>query len=188
MPSYFFRIAAGAVAVGMLATSASAGETTPNLLINGDAELQQCTNDWDAQTSIPGWRVLRGAASVLCYSAFGLAGETPGLPGSTRAGQALFGAPGADTEMEQVVDVAAAATAIDRGTVGFHLSGWLGGWRDRPERAILTAIFVDGEGNATGEPVVIFDRRCAGANYATGLVARQCQRARAGRYSPADPR
>ena len=172
MTSYFFRIAAGAVAVGMLATSASAGETTHNLLINGDAELKHCTNDWDAQTSIPGWRVLRGAASVLCYSAFGLAGETPVLPTNLRAGQALFGAPGADTEMEQVVDVAAAAAAIDRRTVGFHLSGWLGGWRDRPERAILTAVFVNGEGNATGDPVVISDADAQARNYATGLVAR----------------
>ena len=157
MKSYFFRIAAGAVAAGMLATSASAGETTHNLLINGDAEVQLCTNDWDAQTSVPGWRVLRGAASVLCYSAFGVAGETPALPTNLTAGQALFGAPGADTEMEQVVDVAAAAAAIDRRTVGFRLAGWLGGWRDRPERAILTALFVDGEGNATGDPVVISD-------------------------------
>src|SRR5271168_738990 len=139
-----FRIAAGAVAAGMLVTPASAGEITRNLLINGDAELQLCTNDWDAQTSVPGWRVLRGAASVLCYSAFGLAGETPVLPTNLPAGRALFGAPGADTEMEQVVDVAAAAATIDSRTVGFHLSGWLGGWRDRPERATLTAVFVDG--------------------------------------------
>ena len=172
MTSCPFRIAAAAVAAGMLATSASAGETTPNLLINGDAELQLCTNDWDAQTSVPGWRVLRGAASVLCYTAFGLAGETPVLPTNLPAGQALFGAPGADTEMEQVVDVAAAAAGIDRRTVGFHLSGWLGGWRDRPERAILTAVFVDGQGNATGDPVVISDADAQARNYATGLVAR----------------
>ena len=47
--------------------------TSGNLLVNGDAELQLCTNDWTAQTSIPGWRVIRGAASVLCYSAFNFA-------------------------------------------------------------------------------------------------------------------
>jgi Phosphoesterase family len=176
MPSCLSHIAAGVVAAVMLvmqATPANAGETTQNLLINGDAELRLCTNDWDAQTSVPKWRVLRGAASVLCYSAFGLAGETPVLPKNLPAGQALFGAPGADTEMEQVVDVAAAAAAIDRGTVGFHLSGWLGGWRDRPERATLTAVFVDGEGKATGAPVVIADADAQARNNVTGLVARQ---------------
>src|ERR1700691_1366583 len=116
MPSCLSHIAAGTVAAVMLVmqmTPANAGETTQNLLINGDAEFQLCTNDWDAQTSVPEWRVLRGAASVLCYSAFGLAGETPVLPTKLPAGQALFGAPGADTEMEQVVDVAAAAAASD---------------------------------------------------------------------------
>src|SRR5271167_897480 len=155
MTSCLSCIAAAAVTTVMLVMPASAGEKTRNLLINGDAELQLCTNDWDAQTSVPGWRVLRGAASVLCYSAFGLAEETPVLPTNLPAGQALFGAPGADTEMEQVVDVAAAAAAIDSRTVGFHLSGWLGGWRDRPERATLTAVFLDEEGKATGGPIVI---------------------------------
>jgi hypothetical protein len=172
MTSCLSRIVPAAVPAVMLVTSASAGETSRNLLINGDAELQLCTNDWDAQTSVPGWRVLRGAASALCYSAFGLAGETPVLPTNLPAGQALFGAPGADTEMEQVVDVAVAAAAIDSRTVGFHLSGWLGGWRDRPERATLTAVFVDGEGNATGAPVVIADADAKARNNATGLVAR----------------
>jgi hypothetical protein len=172
MTSCLSRIAAGAVAAVMLVTPASAGETTPNLLLNGDAELQLCTNDWDAQTSVPGWRVLRGAASVLCYSAFALAKETPVLPTNLPPGHALFGAPGADTEMEQVVDVAAAAAAIDSGTVGFDLSGWLGGWRNRPERATLTAVFVDGEGNATGAPVVITDADAQARKNATGLVAR----------------
>src|SRR5271167_3652004 len=112
MTSCLSRIATGVAALTLVAP-ASAGEKTQNLLINGDAELQLCTNDWDAQTSVPGWRVLRGAASVLCYSAFSLAGERPVLPANLPGGQALFGAPGADTEMEQVVDVAAAAAAID---------------------------------------------------------------------------
>ena len=172
MTSCLSRSAPGALATLMLVTFASAGETTQNLLVNGDAEMQLCTNDWVAQSSVPGWRVLRGAASVLCYSAFGLAGETPSLPTDLPPGRALFGAPGADTEMEQVVEVASAAAAIDRGTVSFHLSGWLGGWRDRPERAVLTAVFVDGDGNATGAPVVIADADAQARNYATGLVAR----------------
>src|ERR1700746_3257956 len=94
---------------------------TVNLLVNGDAEAQRCTDDWTTQTSVPGWRVTRGAASVLCYSAFRYTREMPILPARGTAGNALFTAPGADTAVEQSVDVSAAATAIDQGTVGFAL-------------------------------------------------------------------
>jgi len=69
---------------------------------------------------------------VLCYAAFDYTGEAPVLSSSGSGGAALFTAPGADTAMEQSVDVSAAASAIDHGTVGFTLSGWLGGWDARP--------------------------------------------------------
>ena len=124
----------------LIRASAAGALTTDNLLVNGDAEQHRCSNDWTAQSSIPGWRVLRGAAVVLCYSAFRVAGEEPAIPAGASAGRALFAAPGADTAMEQTVDVAAAARAIDGGRVTYNLSAWLGGWRDRPERAALTAV------------------------------------------------
>jgi hypothetical protein len=126
--------------------------TSPTLIVNGDAEAHRCTRDWTAQTPVPGWRVLRGAASVLCYSAFAFTGETPVTPASPPQGKALFAAPGADTAMEQIVDVGAAREGIDRGAVRFELSGWLGGVDDRPERATLTAVFLDDEGHAAGRP------------------------------------
>ena len=146
---------------------------TPNLLVNGDAEVQRCTDDWTAQTSVPGWRVMRGAASVLCYSAFGYTGESPVLPTAGLPGKALFTAPGTDTAMEQSVDVSAAAAAIDHGRVGFALSGWLGGWDARPERATLTASFVDANGNATGYPVTIASVDAQARGNVTALVQRE---------------
>jgi hypothetical protein len=146
--------------------------TTANLLVNGDAELQLCTNDWIAQSSIPGWRVIRGGASVLCYSAFQFAEVTPATPSNGSAGNALFAAPGADTAMEQSVDVSAAATAIDSGTVTFSLSGWLGGWSNRPESATLTAVFLNATGQSTGTPVVIADVDAQARGNVTGLVQR----------------
>jgi Phosphoesterase family len=153
--------------------AAASAMTTKNLLANGDAELHRCTDDWTAQSSVPGWRVVRGAASVLCYSAFSTAGETAFTPSNAPAGRALFAGPGADTAMEQIVDVGAAGAAIDGGTVGFRLSGWLGGWRDRPERATLTAVFLDATGHATGAPVVIADVDAQARHDSTGLVQRQ---------------
>jgi hypothetical protein len=146
---------------------------TANLLVNGDAEAQRCTDDWTAQTSVPGWRVTRGAASVLCYSAFTYAGEKPVLPTTGSAGKALFTAPGTDTAMEQSVDISAAALAIDHGMVRFALSGWLGGWDARPERATLTGSFVDANGNATGYPVTIANVDAKARNNMTALMQRE---------------
>ena len=167
-------LAASVIAV-LLGNAAVADETTGNLLVNGDAESHRCTDDWTAQSPVPGWTVVRGAATVLCYSAFAYAQETPALPPGGSPGQALFAAPGADTAIEQTVDVGNAAEAIDRGGVRYTLSGWLGGWRNRPERATLTAIFLNQEGDATGTPVIIASADAAARHNQTGLVARSAQ-------------
>jgi len=163
-------IVAGLIALLAGPISARAA-TTANLLVNGGAEQHRCTDDWTASTPVPGWHVLRGAASVLCYSAFAHAGANPVKP--PLAGVALFAAPGADTAMEQSVDIGAAAAGVDRGAVSFSLSGWLGGWGDLPERATLTAIFLDADGHATGAPVVIADADAQARNHLTGLVPRE---------------
>jgi len=109
----------------------------------------------------------------MCYDAFFYTGEKPRTPQPQQAGNALFAAPGADTAMEQSVDIGAAAAAVDRGTVGFALAGWLGGWDARPERATLTAVFLDEFDRATGTPVVVADADAAARGHVTGLVARE---------------
>src|SRR5215472_16617661 len=161
------------LSVALIRVAFAGPPVTANLLVNGDAETQRCTDDWTAQTSVPGWRVTRGAVSVLCYSAFAYTGEVPLLPATASAGKALFTAPGSDTAMEQSVDISAAASAIDHGMIGFALSGWLGGWDARPERATLTASFVDANGNATGYPVTIANVDAKARNNVTALVQRE---------------
>ena len=170
----FGRAALTAAALALHASAALAA-TTPNLVANGDAETGRCTPDWTAQTSVPGWRVVRGAASVLCYAAFDVAHATVATPQAPSRGNALFAAPGADTSMEQSVDVGAAAEAIDAGAVSFELSAWIGGWADRPERATLVAVFLDAAGHATGAPVAIADADAAARGHATALVARKVE-------------
>src|ERR1700741_3591397 len=91
----FFMIVG--LSAALIRAALAGAPVTANLLVNGDAEAQRCTDDWTAQTSVPGWRVTRGAASVLCYSAFGYTGELPVLPATGSAGRALFTAPGTDT-------------------------------------------------------------------------------------------
>ena len=149
--------------------------STGNLLQNGDAEAHLCTDDWTAQAPIPGWRVVRGAATVICWSAFAYMNEAPVLPRHGRPGQALFAAPGADTAIEQIVDVSAAAGAIDRGGVSFSLSGWLGGWRDSHEQAVLTAIFLDEDSHATSAPVVVAGAGPDARHQLTAMLERSAQ-------------
>jgi len=167
-------LCAAAVLMSAPAQSVTAA-TTGNLLQNGDAETHLCTDDWTTQTPIPGWQVVRGAASVMCWSAFGYMNETPTLPSDATPGNALFAAPGADTAMEQLVDVSSAARAIDRGGVSFSLSGWLGGWRDAPEQTVLAAIFLDDQDRATAAPVVVAGAGPAARRQVTALVERSAQ-------------
>jgi len=162
-----------AFAAALLCAGCAHAATTPDLVANGDAETGRCTDDWTAQTSVPGWRVTRGAASVLCYAAFEHARSAVATPPFPPAGRALFAAPGADTAMEQVVDVAAAGRAIDAGGVAFELSAWLGGWAGGTGQASLTAIFLDADGRATRDPVVLAGADAAARGGATALLARQ---------------
>jgi hypothetical protein len=173
----FIRFVQALVAVFLLALSVpcgAGGEATGNLLVNGDAESHRCTSDWTAQSPVPGWRVVRGATSVLCYDAFAFSGVTPNLPPDLRAGRALFAAPGIDSAMEQSVDVSLAASAIDQDAVTYQLSGWLGGWSGRVQSALVTAVFLNDRGEATGVPAILADSDPADAARA-GLVARQIQ-------------
>jgi len=161
-----------AVSVLMGSLPCAAETLSGNLLVNGDAEAHLCTSDWTAQSPAPGWRVVRGAASVLCYSAFASTGVTPKLPENLPPGNALFAGPGIDSAMEQTVDVGRAAAAIDSGAASYELSGWLGGWSDRAQSAIVTAVFLNDRGEATGEPAILasFDRPPGAAP--ASLVAR----------------
>jgi hypothetical protein len=170
---YAARFAFALGAANACAPLAVQAATTQNLLINGDAELHRCTRDWTAQTPVPGWRVVRGAVSVLCYSAFAFAHETLATPSAPPAGDALFSGIGADAAMEQTVDIGLAATGVDAGKVNFALSGWLGGWGDRPERATLTAIFLDASGRGVGEPFIIANVDAKARGGRTGLVERE---------------
>ena len=42
--------------------------TSGNLLVGADAEAGQCTTDWKAVTTVPGWTVAQGSPAVVCYS------------------------------------------------------------------------------------------------------------------------
>ncbi|MFF7755427.1 alkaline phosphatase family protein [Streptomyces sp. NPDC007971] len=125
-----------------------AAGSSGNLIVNGDAEAGgYCTDDWASATTVPGWTTQAGGPDVMCHSvaSFGLPGD-----GST-PGKAFFG-PGnfGDGSMTQTVDVSSAATAIDGGGVGYHLSGWLGGWTVYGGYAAVALHFRGADGHPLG--------------------------------------
>ncbi len=133
-------LAAGAAA----ANAASSG----NLILNGDAETGVCATDWSAVKTVPGWQVLLGQPTQVCHS---FANFTK--PSAPAAGNAfLADGPYGDAAMQQIIDVSSAAKVIDGGGVTFDLSGWLGGYGVYGGQAIVTANFVDANGQLLGTP------------------------------------
>jgi hypothetical protein len=127
------------------APTASAATTSGNLILNGDANAGYCTSDWTAASTVPGWSVVSGSPDIMCASAGGF-----GYPaGSPDPG---FYAPGnqGDGSVEQTVNVASAASAIDAGGVDFNLSAWLGGWTTYAGYAQLSLTFLNGSGSQVG--------------------------------------
>ncbi|MBR7832102.1 hypothetical protein KDL01_02460 [Actinospica durhamensis] len=128
------------------APTAFAATTSANLIVDGDANAGYCTTDWTAATTMPGWQVESGSPDVVCSSAGSF-----GYPSGASADPAFF-APGnqGDGSIEQTVDVASAAAAIDAGGVTFNLSGWLGGWTTYSGYTEVTAEFLGTTGAQLG--------------------------------------
>ncbi len=72
----------------------------------------------------------------------------------------------------QVLDVSNAASIIDTGKVPFTLSGYLGGYLDQRDNAILDAIFLPGNGSTSIGPVLLADRMNQSGLPYTGLLFR----------------
>ncbi|HEY2346525.1 MAG TPA: alkaline phosphatase family protein [Xanthomonadaceae bacterium] len=160
------RVLFSAIALLFAATAAHAA-SSGNLIVGGDAEAGKCTADWSAVTTVPGWSVVQGAPSAVCYTTTSFS-----VPSSPSGGSALIAdGPYGDSTLMQVVDVSRAATAIDGGAVTYTLSGWLGGYTVYAGEATVTLAFLDAGGKQLGTgqlgPVTASDR-----SYKTSLLAR----------------
>jgi hypothetical protein len=133
------------VAVLVCAPTALAATTSGNLIVDGDANAGYCTSDWTAATTVPGWQVVSGSPDIMC-SSVGSFGYPSGTPDSA------FYAPGnqGDGSIEQTVNVASAASAIDAGGVSYNLSGWLGGWTTYAGYTQLSVTFLNASGAQVG--------------------------------------
>ncbi len=141
-----------------------------NLIVNPDAEADVGTLD-GADITITGWTDL-GVMTVVQYDAPGgwpLSSE-PGPP--VRGNNFFSGGNGATSAISQVLDVSWALGAIDGGYADYDLSGWLGGFSNHDDQALLTATFLDAGATILGSdsigPVVAADR-----GNQTGLFLRQ---------------
>lgn len=145
-----------------------------NLIVNGGADAG-AASDGFSSVPIPGWTI-NGPLTVVAYDTPDPDGLPP-FPTSTGPGPddrgANFFAGGPDngsSSASQVVSVAAAASLIDAGAVRYDLSGYLGGWTDQEDSAVLRIAFKQGStvlGWAEIGPVTAADR----ANE-TGLLGR----------------
>ena len=160
---------------------------SPNLLVDPGAELGDPSLSGYSSVTAPGWTVT-GTPTVIKYgtlrrfpSPFASPGPTLpaflGFPSSNSAppgsGMQFFGGgPVATSTLTQTVDLSAAASDIDTGTVAYTLSGDLGGFLIDPSATSVTVDFLDANGVKLGtggiEPVTVFDR-----GFQTGLFERE---------------
>lgn len=118
---------------GLVLIAAACVYTTPveaqsifgkNLVVNGDAESGPGTTSGTPPTSIPGWTIA-GGPQVLLYSAGGRMDNSTVGP-ANRGKNYFAGSTTAQATLTQKIDISAAATAIDAGTVSYDASGYIG--------------------------------------------------------------
>jgi len=153
----------------LIASPAAHAQFGTNLIVNGDAESGSGSSDGSV-VAVPGWGASGNFTAVLYNASGGFPLTTD--PGPASRGENFFaGGPDIDASAgTQSIDVSAIATDINAGTVSFVLSGFLGGFQDQDDNAVLTANFV-GTGGTLGSasigPVTASDR-----SNATGLLFR----------------
>lgn len=151
--------ATGLLAAFSLGAQAAYGD---NLVVNGDAE-----------SGVSGWTAYAGTPLFISdnYSSNWV---TLTQPGPVDRGTHLFvGGSGVNYAAGyQVFDFSAEQADINAGFVSYSLSGWLGGWTNQNDNAMVYVTFLDGLGNLIGEaslgPVKAADR-----GNATGVYFRE---------------
>lgn len=154
------------LAASVFADSAQAA-SSGNLLVGGDGEAGNCTTDWHAVTTVPGWSVVQGSPAIVCYSIASFGTPSSPVPGKAFLADGPYG----DSALLQQVDVSSAHAAIDTGSVGYTLSGWLGGWTTYAGQAQVTTTFLDAGGHALGVAAQLAGVTAAARNYQTKFMA-----------------
>jgi hypothetical protein len=127
-----------------------------NLIVNGDAESAAGSADDSSLVAIPGW-TRHGNFNVMQYQSDDSSYLSTTSPGPSNRGKNFFyggsenGTDNTVTSATQTIDVSAAAVLLSSGKVKFVLSGWLGGYSDQNDNAVLRIQFVGATGQALGQ-------------------------------------
>jgi len=172
----FEQLDAGRVAASAVGTSLTMG---PNLLVNPGAELGDPSLSGFSAVTMPGWEIVDGTPTVIKYGTprnfwpIGTGFKMPDLPsflsfpkastGPADGGEQFFGGGDVATgNLRQVVDLSAAASEIDLGSVSYDLSGWFGGFLWDFSESSVKVNFLDENklylGSAEIGPVSALDR------------------------------
>ena len=148
------------LSLGSLGRIEAALET--NLIANGGAESGAGSSDGSV-VAVPSW-ITTSNFTVVIYGAPGgfPAAASPGPP--DRGLNFFAGGPtNAGSTASQTIDTTADAAQIDAGQITFDLSGYLGGFSDQGDNAVLSATFLSASnlllGSASIGPVTPDDRR-----------------------------
>jgi|HubBroStandDraft_1064217.scaffolds.fasta_scaffold266219_1 hypothetical protein len=156
----FLLSALALVSGGCGSSSSTSSGTSPNLILNGNAEAA-AGGTCDTPVKAPDWTSSGGAGAIQ----YGSAGIGYPVPGAPDAGKSFFsgGPDNATSSLTQTIDVSQYATAIDAGGVTYTLEGYIGGYSDQGDYATLTATFKDANGATLGKgtigPVTPADRK-----------------------------
>lgn len=146
------------------------GATGVNIIVNPGAESGPGGNGGDVLAA-PGWTATGNPTVVLWGTGGGFPVADDAGP-SDRGANFFSGGPNqTPTAQTQTVDVSADALGIDTGTMGYTLSGYLGGYSSQDDNAILTAEFFSGAAQSLGTKI-IGPVTAAERNTNTGLLAR----------------
>lgn len=154
--------------IGVIAAAAPTAYSSVNLLVDGDGEAAACTPDWEAVTTVPGWTVLQGNPSAVCYSVGDF--TTPSTP--ARGNAFIAAGPYGNSALTQTVDVSMASAAIDAGTTTYTLSGWLGGYEYYGAYTQVSATFLDANGLPLGSAAQMPTVTASQRNYSNAFLAR----------------
>lgn len=161
--------------VGFVPTSRPIARLGANLIYNGDAEDDRGFHTTEIDQAISGWMDPGpGGMTVIFYGApEGFPGEeSPGPDAGLRGLNFFAGGNRERSTLTQMIDVSVLRETIEAGEVAYELSGWLGGYLDQEDHAMVRVRFLSDPGVelgvATIGPVTAAER--AGV---TGLFERR---------------
>jgi len=142
-----------------------------NLIVNGNAESSAGQPSNANPPPIPSWTTTGHFAVVLYDAAGGFPRATD--PGPPDRSKNFFSGGSADplSTATQTIDLTTGAASIDTGSVTYELSGYLGGYANQADNAVLTATF-KGTGGATLGTATIGPVTAANRNNVTALLQR----------------